>query len=344
MIRSFVRNIHSKKTGRKMKILGVGSPIVDVLVNIDDDFLKNIRGDKGGMEYVDVSDIETILKKAPAKPISAPGGSCANTILALTKLGLKTGFLGKVGNDKQGLFYTENYKFSGGDTNQFKITDKVRTGQCMSLVTPDSQRTMRTYLGAAATISEEDILPEDFEGYTHLHVEGYMLHNHAVIKKVLRLAKEANLIVSLDLASFEVVHEHRDVLADLLKSYVDIVFSNEDEAKAYVQSENPEELFDALDGVCDTIIVKFGKDGAMIKSGDIKVRVNALIVDAVDTTGAGDLWQAGFLYGYTRIKKLSGKLLEKAGGFGSILGAEVVQIMGANIPDERWDEIRKRLV
>ena len=328
-----------------MKILGVGSPIVDVLVNVDDDFLKNIDGEKGGMELVDISVIDSILSKTSAKSICAPGGSCANTILALTKLGLKTGLLGKIGSDKQGKFYLDNYKLAGGDVNQFKISSEVRTGQCLSMVTPDSQRTMRTYLGAAVTLSPDEVKPEDFEGYTHLHVEGYTLqYRDEYLQKILRLAKNQNLIVSIDLASFEVVKQFRDILPDLLKSYVDVVFCNEDEAMAYCGNDKPEDIFKELDGYCDVIALKLGKDGAIIKAGDIKVGVAADIVEAVDTTGAGDLWQAGFLYAYTQTRKLTGKLLEKAGGFGSILGSEVVQIMGACIPEEKWVKIRKRLI
>ena len=328
-----------------MKILGVGSPLVDVLVNVEDNFLANIDGEKGGMELADISVIEKILSKTSSTPNMAPGGSAANTILALTKLGVATGFLGKLGNDEQGRFYADNYKNAGGDTRQFKISDCVRTGQCLSLVTPDSQRTMRTYLGAAVTLSPDEVTIKDIEGYSHLHVEGYTLqYRDDYIQKILKLAKKQNLIVSIDLASFEIVKEFENILPDLLKSYVDIVFCNEDEAMAYCAGNSPEDIFKELDGCCDVVALKLGKDGAVIKAGDIKVKVGADIVKAVDTTGAGDLWQAGFLYGYTRSMKLSGKLLEKAGGFGSILGAEVVQIMGACIPDERWIEIRKQLV
>ena len=323
-----------------MKVLGLGSPLVDILVHIEDDFLNNIEGDKGGMEYVDVSVIEDTLTVLASDPEFAPGGSSANTILALAKLGVSTGFLGKIGNDSRGRFYTDNYSASGGDIRQFKISDTVNTGRCLSLVTPDSERTMRTFLGAAASIVPEDILTEDFIGYTHFHVEGYMVHNHAVIEKAMRMAKEAGLTVCLDLASFEVVRDNREFLEHLLASYVDIVFTNEDEASQYVASESTEDIFELLDGMCDIIVLKLGKKGAVIKAGDIKVIIGAKIVSAIDTTGAGDLWQAGFLYGLLSSKELSGKLLEKAGGFGAVLGAEVVQVMGASLPDKRWKELK----
>jgi sugar/nucleoside kinase (ribokinase family) len=328
-----------------MKILGVGSPLVDVLANVEDNFLKNINGEKGGMELVDISVIEKILSKTFATPNMVPGGSAANTILALTKLGVSTGFLGKIGDDKQGKFYINNYEQSGGDIRQFKISRDVRTGQCLSLVTPDSQRTMRTYLGAAITLSPNEVNIEDFYGYTHLHVEGYTLqYQDEYLQKILRLAKQQGLIISIDLASFEVVKEFRDILPELLKSYVDVVFCNEDEAMTYCGSDNPEDIFKELGVCCDVTALKLGKNGAIIKTGDVKVKVDANVVDAIDSTGAGDLWQAGFLYAYVGSKALSGKLLEKAGGFGSILGAEVVQIMGACISDERWIKIRKQLV
>jgi sugar/nucleoside kinase (ribokinase family) len=325
-----------------VKVLGLGSPLVDILVNVEDAFLDNVIGEKGGMVYVDIPQIESLLKKVPDEPKMVPGGSAANTILALTKLGVPTGFLGQVGNDYMAKFYIGNYEHAGGDVSQFKVSNTDPTGQCLSLITPDSERTMRTCLGAAATISPDSISKDDFIGYTHLHIEGYMVHNHEVIEKALRLAKEAGLEVCLDLASFEIVRDDREFLGELLKSYVDVVFCNEDEAVQYTGTDNPEDIFDKLDGVCDVIALKLGKQGAIIKAGNIKVKANARIVDAVDTTGAGDLWQAGFLYAYVGHKKLTGKLLEKAGGFGAVLGAEIVQIIGASIPETRWAEIRKK--
>ena len=327
---------------KEVKVLGCGSPIVDILVNVTDEFLAaNVDGEKGGMELVDISVIDNILTKIDTKKSIVPGGSCANTIQALSELGIKTGLLGKIGLDDRGCFYTEDYRKKGGDISQFKMSSDVRTGCCLSMVTPDSQRTMRTYLGAAATISVNDIKEEDFAGYTHLHLEGYTLQYLSdVALKVLKLAKEKSLVVSIDLASFEVVKQFHDRLPELLKSYVDIVFCNEDEARELCGSEKSEDFFKAVDGLCKISVLKLGKSGSMIKSNNGLIKVDANLVTAVDTTGAGDLWQAGFLYGYVSCKKLSGKLLEKSGGFGSVLGAEIVQVMGASIPNHRWSEIK----
>ncbi|HBM16185.1 MAG TPA: adenosine kinase [Lentisphaeria bacterium] len=330
-----------QKPESEIKILGFGSPLVDILVNIGDSFLaENVEGMKGGMELVDISVIDNILNKTPMEKSMVLGGSASNTIGALAKLGVKTGFLGKVGKDDMGEFFKKHFAGMGGDISRFKTNPDVRTGCCLSMVTPDSERTMRTYLGAALTITADEISDADFQGYSHLHMEGYTLqYSPGVALKVFQCAKRNNLVVSLDMASFEVVKQFRNQLPELLKNYVDIVFCNEDEAMQYTGTKNPEDIFNVLDGVCDVIALKLGKKGAVIKCGELKVSVPALLVKAVDTTGAGDFWQAGFLYGYMPIKQLTGKLLEESGGFAARLGAEVVQVMGASIPGHKWTEI-----
>ncbi len=327
-----------------VKILGVGSPLVDVLVMVDDEFLKkHVSGDKGGMELVDITVIENILKHVKSHLSEASGGSAANTILAMASLGVPSGFLGKLGKDRRGKFFIDAYRNVGCSVDRFKFSETHNTGTCLSLITPDSQRTMRTYLGAASSITEDDISKEDFKGYTHLHIEGYMIHNKSVITKVLKLAKEQNLIISIDLASFEIVRDNLDFIRDLIDKYVDIVFANEEESVAFTGFNEPEKLLDTLSNKCSVIAVKLGKKGAIIKSNGLISKIEAKLVDAIDTTGAGDLWQAGFLYGYIPVKKLSGKLLEKAGGFAALLGAEVVQVTGATIPEHRWPVIRSIL-
>lgn len=323
---------------RKRKILGVGSPMLDVLVNVSDSFLSEIKEQKGGMELVDSAKLEKILSKTKSKQISAPGGSSANTIFGLTELGMDTAFLGKIGDDRQGRFYKERYQAMGGDISRFKVNEKVPTGRCLSLITPDSERTMRTDLGAAATMLLEEIISEDFADITHLHAEGYMLFNKDLMIHVLQLAKKNSCTVSLDLSSFGVVNASMGILPDILGKYVDIVFANEDEAKAFCGDEDPEKAIKAIAEYSQTVAIKLGKKGSIIKCRRSTVKVNADVVDAVDTTGAGDLWQAGFLFGFLR-----GLPIELCGKFGSILGSEVVKVIGASIPEDKWCEIRKRI-
>ena len=321
-----------------IKILGVGSPMLDLLVNVDDAFIDTVDGEKGGMELVAPELLDSILTKSGTEAVSAPGGSAANTIFGLAHLGMATALLGKTGDDEQAKFYLQQYSAMGGDTSCIKVNPDVPTGRCLSMVTPDSERTMRTDLGAAMTLATEDITAADFAGISHVHVEGYMLFNPELTLHILKLAKEAGCIISLDMASFEVVNASKNILPDLLNNYVDIIFANEEEAAAFCGSNDPETALAEFAKFADTVAVKVGKDGAFILHQNEKVKVDAQIVNAVDTTGAGDLWASGFLYGF-----LNGKSLAESGAIGAQTGAAVVQIMGAAIPDEKWQEIKSQL-
>jgi sugar/nucleoside kinase (ribokinase family) len=320
------------------RILGVGSPILDILVNVDDSFIDNIKGEKGGMELVSPEELDEILKKANSETVLIPGGSAANTIFGLANLGMQTAFLGKIGKDKQSDFYLSQYKKINGDMSHFKIETSLPTGCCLSLITPDSERTMRTDLGAAAALMIEEVTQDDFKNIDHVHLEGYLLFNRDLIMHILKIAKKANSTISLDLASFEVVNASKDILPEILNSYVDIVFANEEEAAAFTDQDNPEVALEKFSEYCETIAVKLGKDGAYIKSGNEIVRVDAEVVNALDTTGAGDLWASGFLYGF-----LNGKSLADAGKAGATVAAEVVQVIGASIPQETWGKLKHNI-
>ena len=323
----------------EIKVLGVGSPMLDLLLNVEESFIDSIEGEKGGMLLVAPEELDAILAKTGEKePVKAPGGSAANTIFGLSHLGIQTALLGKTGADKEAEFYKKQYQDMGGDTSRIKVNNSVPTGRCLSLITPDSERTMRTDLGAAATMTPDDVTAADFAGCTHVHIEGYMLFNADLTCHILKLAKDAGCVISLDLASFEVVNAAKDLLQELLTDYVNIIFANEEEAAAFCGTDNPEKCLEMLSEYSNTVAVKVGKDGAYIKNGNETVKVDAVLADAIDTTGAGDLWASGFLYGI-----LTGKSTEEAGKSGSIVAAEVVQIMGAAIPEKAWGKIRATL-
>lgn len=320
-------------------IIGIGSPIMDTLVQVSEEWLETIPGEKGGMEMVSSEEMAGLLSEAGSEMTQAAGGSAGNTIFTLARLGVKTSFLGKIGTDEEGNFYRDAFEKIGGDASRFKVSP-TPNARCLSLITPDSQRTMRTFLGASAELSPDEISADDFRGVRHAHIEGYLLFNPDLIRKVLASAREAGCTISLDMASFEVVHASRSILTGLLRDYVDILFANEDEAAAYFQEKRPyEAMARDFSGLCRIAAVKMGKDGAWIASGDELHRIDPVLVDRpVDTTGAGDLWAAGFLYGW-----LNGQPLDVCGRFGSILGAEVVQVVGAAIPEERWGAITEML-
>ena len=321
------------------QIIGIGSPLIDSLTHVSEAFLADVPGDKGGMELVEIHHIEGLVERSENKVVHASGGSAANTILGLSQLGMNCTFLGKLGNDKHAEFYKDKFSEAGVCTERFKYSDGSSTGRCLSMITPDSQRTCRTYLGAAMTLDPNEIGVKDFAECTHAHIEGYKLFNRELTSAILQCAKEAGCSISLDLASFEVVHSNRDVLDKILTDYIDIVFANEDEAQAFCDSDDPLVGLKELAQHCEVAAVKLGADGAYIKRGEEVVKVDTPSVKAVDTTGAGDLWAAGFLYGYYR-----GLGLRECGLAGSILGSTVVQQIGAAIPNGEWPEIRERIV
>ncbi len=325
---------------KNIKVLGFGSPILDVLLKVEDSFLSLVSGEKGGMNIIDTAEQERILAKAKEMHLVvkyAVGGSAFNTISALTYMGLATSFLGKTGKDADGEFFRKAYKKIGGDPASLKETEDAATANCICLVTPDSQRTMRTNLGASTLIKAEDVAASDFENITHVHIEGYQLFFADVVKKVIQSAREKKCTVSFDMASFEVVRLFRKELTELLP-LVDIVFANEDEAGEFFDCKenfDPRNALEKLSEICSVAVVKTGADGAWIKGKEEYMHVDARKVNAVDTTGAGDLWQAGFLYGY-----LTGKGFEYAGCLGSAVSAEVVQLMGAELPPETWEKLK----
>ncbi len=320
-------------------LIAVGSPIMDSLVNVSEEFVQSIEGDKGGMELVDSDYIESLINKVDSEVFSVPGGSAANAIFAGTKLGLQTAVLGKIGSNEVAEDYVHKYLAIGGDDTLFKTSPSAH-GHCLSMITPDKQRTMRTSLGAAMELSKDDVSVEDFLRVKYVHVEGYMLFNPDLLLHCLACAKEAGCTISLDLASFEVVNACKEILAEILENYINIVFANEDEAIAFTGVDNDyAKMAKILTKNCDIAVVKMGADGAYVADKDSLVKIDAEKVDTVlDTTGAGDAFAGGFLFG-----QINGHDLEESAQIGAMLGAEVVQVIGATIPTERWDVIEEKL-
>jgi len=319
-----------------MQLVGVGSPVVDLLAQVSEAHLASVGGEKGGMELIDTVSMERMVESLPELPEIAPGGSAGNTAFATARLGLKSTFVGKVGDDELGMLYRKRFEEQGGDVSRFKVGN-IANGRCLSLITPDSERTMRTDLGAAITLSPDEISTDDFVGCQHAHIEGYMLFNRDLMYKVLDSAKAAGCTISVDLASFEVVGATKDILPEILEKYIDIVFANEEEANAYTDlGDDYEGMAKQLGKTCKIAAVKLGKSGSLVHHDGTITRIEPLVVaNAIDTTAAGDFWAAGFLYGW-----LNGKDIATCGRYGSILGGEVVQIIGSMLSDQQWDKIK----
>ena len=308
-------NCNSSRGG-SFKLLGVGSPLLDILVEVDDVFLaERVSGDKGGMEMVDAAAQQAILAQLPGKPRLVPGGSAGNTVFALARLGLDCAMFGKLGNDDNGRFYRNRLK-----------------------VTPDAERTMRSCLAASLLLRPEEAETIDFSKYDFVYIEGYMLFS-AVLPTVMRNAKAAGCRIGLDMASFEVVRTFREDLPDILKNYVDVVMANEEEAAELFPELSTEDRLMRLASWCEVAAIKLGRRGCMVRCGNEIVKVPALVVERpVDTTAAGDLWAAGFLYGV-----LKNKPLAEAAWYGSLISHEVVKVFGSELADNVWNEIANRM-
>jgi sugar/nucleoside kinase (ribokinase family) len=306
---------------------------MDLLVEENDEFLGKMGAEKGGMTLVDAPVIRAALEGASRGVKSSPGGSASNTIVGVGSLGGRARMIGRVGNDALGQTFREGLRLAGVE-ERVRVTGDTGTGHVLSVVTPDAQRTMFTFLGAASALSESDIAEADISDAALVHLEGYLLFNRPVVEKVLELARAHKVRVALDLGSFQVVEAMREYLDELFaKGRIDILLANEDEARAYTGLGESESL-EHFAAKVETAVVKRGKLGALIGRGQDRVEVAAHVVKAIDTTGAGDLWASGFLYGLNH--DLS---LENSANLASKIGSEVVQVLGAVIPPAGWDRV-----
>lgn len=318
-------------------VTGIGSALMDILIHEEEAFLDIAGLPKGGMVLVDDRQVENALKAASGKPAIVPGGSACNTVIGVAQLGGRARFVGKRGEDDMGRLFEADLKRSGVEAALF--TSSSPTGRVLSVITPDAQRSMLTYLGAAAENRPDEITPDLFEGAAVVHIEGYLLFNPDLMAAAIRAAKAAGARISLDLASYTVVAAARSLLEPIVHNDVDILLANEDEARAYTGHTDEDKALAALSESVEIAVLKVGARGSYIAGGGRTIRVAPRGAGrAVDTTGAGDLWAAGFLYGL-----VNGFPLEKCGDLGSRCGHEVCQVVGASIPRAGWDRIREGL-
>lgn len=323
------------KENGKTKIVGLGSALVDILIHESDEFVRRIGLEKGGMFLVDLPELEKTVSQANTKPVVVPGGSACNTAVGVSRLGGQARFVGKRGNDDLGRFF-ENALVER-QVEPYLMASEQPTGRSLSIITPDAQRTMLTFLGASAETLPDEITPQCFTDSAVVHIEGYLLFNPDLMKAALEAARSAGAMISLDLASFTVVEQSRSILQDIVEQYVDILIANEDEALAYTGIEDEEKALDALARHAEVAVLKVGARGSFVKEGNQVTRISPQGAgSAIDTTGAGDLWASGFLYG-----RVNGYRLEKSGALASACGYEVCQVVGADIPVEGWTRIKK---
>ena len=247
------------------QILGIGNALVDVMTILDDDgILEKFSLPKGSMQLVDKTMSELVKSETVNfKRNLASGGSAANTIHGLAMLGAKTGFIGSIGKDDLGDFFENDMKNAG--VNTILSRRNSPTGTAIALITPDSERTFATHLGAAVELEASDLNPKDFTGYNILYLEGYLIFNKPLMEAACQFAKKEKMKIALDLASYNVVEANREFLKEMIEKYVDILFANEEEAKAFT-GKSPEESLHEIAKMVDIAVVKIGSKGSMIKS------------------------------------------------------------------------------
>lgn len=314
-------------------ILGVGAALMDLLAHVDDSFIASTGSPKGGMTLVDPPAQRKLVGSLAAPPSEAPGGSACNTLVGLARLGRKARFLGRRGTDAVGDRLESALSAAGLDLALVKGGED--NGCVLSCVTPDAQRTMFTSLAASAAFAASEIDESRFEGVGLVYIEGYLLFNAPLFDAILDIASRRGIPVALDCGSFEVVQIFRDRLLELLgRKAIAILLANEDESRALTETD-PEPSLEWIAQHVETVAVKLGARGALLAQGSRRAVVAALPVPhVVDTTGAGDLWAAGFLAGLDQ-----GLDLAACGQLAAHVASEAIQVLGAQIPEEGWHRL-----
>jgi len=309
-----------------VEVLGVGAPIIDIIVEVSEEFVVSLPGRKGGMIPIDEKTLHFILNNCEKDAVQFLGGSGANTIRGLAKFGHPCAFLGRIGHDAAGRKFIEGMAAEGVRTN-FLLPTATPTAQVLCLITPDKERTMRSFLGASVELSVNDLKPEMFTGIKLLHMEGYNLLNSSVAERAMELARSAGAKISFDLGSFEMVENHKERIIHYLTRYIDILFANKDEIFSLTKLD-PIKGGDILRDLCEIVVVLMGKEGCYAAYGKHQLHHPAtpVVEVPVDTTGAGDLFASGFLHGY-----LQDCPLIKCAEYGVRMGAAAVQVKGVQI-------------
>lgn len=323
-------------------VYGIGNPLIDIIVSVDEQDIIDLGIHKGTMALIGRERMEELLQLSKnRKTTYSCGGSCPNTIIALASLGVPATLAGKIGNDENGTIY-RNRLVSLGVQDELVTTDKEMTGSTVILITPDSERSMNTFLGANRLYEESDVRESTVAAADFFHFTGYMWDTQSqqgAIKKALSIAKKNNTTISFDLADPFAVGRYREPFLSLIKESCDIVFANREEARILFDNYDPYECCRSMGKLCRTAIVKNGKKGSYICHDGVitSIPVKGPVVP-VDTTGAGDVYAAGFLYG--QYHKLS---IQDSGIIASILAGEIITQRGAQFSNEKAEELRNLL-
>ena len=309
-------------------VIGIENPLIDLLAQVPDSFLAQQKLEKNHMMLVDRQQHQALLAALDGTPVqTAPGGSCANTLLGIAQLGGKAAYCGKVGHDQMGDDYVEKLEAAG--VRSYIRNNGDITGSTVILITPDAARTMNTHLGACQQLGPEDVPLDVVKSAKLLYITGYLWDTETqkeAAMLALRTAGAEGVHVAMSLSDPFCVNRHHQDFREILDGYVDIVFANQEEALALTETESTHEAMHVLRGWCNGAVITLGARGAYVSLGEEHIYLDPHPVRAVDTTGAGDAFAAGFLYGHT-----TGQSLFQCGRLGSLFAAQVIQKVGPRL-------------
>ena len=308
-----------------MKILGIGNAIVDVICKVNENFIEQNFLTKSTMKLVDENEFEKLLLSLKIEE-TISGGSVANSIVGLSQLGNEVGFIGKINDDELGAKYEDGLKKENVKYFYSKKKETVPTGTCLILITPDSERTMITFLGTAGKINEQDIDVNSIKNSEILFLEGYLWDEGEPQKAFDKAINNSNK-VAMSLSDLFCVKRHKSNFLKLVNNNLDITFANEQEIKSLINTEKIEDVIEFSKKIKKLIVITRGKEGALAIEGENIFECSAKKnLKIIDLTGAGDLFASGFLDGYVK-KKTIKESLEK----GADMSAKIIQIIGARL-------------
>ena len=311
------------------KILGIGNAIVDVLAKVDDEFLKENKLIKGSMKLIDKAEFEHLKKNIKIEKIVA-GGSVANTMAGIAYLQGNSSFIGKINSDDFGKIYKKSLQDINVNFSYLEKNENLSTGASIILITPDSERTMCTYLGISSHLSASDINENNFINHEIIILEGYLWDkgiSEKMFKHAIKIAKNNDIKIAMSLSDLFCVNRHKEDFYDLLKNDLDILIGNENEINELANKKNLLDSINQLKALNKLIIITRSENGSIaIKNNEI-INCNSIKVNNVlDLTGAGDLFAAGFLKEY-----LDNSTIKKCLETGSILASKIIQKIGARL-------------
>ncbi len=319
-------------------VFGMCNPLYDIQAEIQDSVLTELGVAKGGMFLIDADQQKRMVARIYDHIVNAEsGGSGANTMIALSLLGGRACYAGKIGNDEHGELYSASLR--ARDVAVSVKTGAGVTGICLVLITPDAERTLCTFLGISRELGPNDIDVEALRASSYLYVTGYLWDTDsqkAAVLHAMKAAKSAGVKVALSLSDPFCVQRHKSDFLDIIEEHVDLLIGNHDETQALFNVDNPRDAILATRPYCDLAAVTMGSRGALLRERDRLVEVGARRVHAVDTTGAGDTYAAGLLYGLTH--DLS---LDKSGELAAYVAAEVVAKLGPRLGAVSHDEVAR---